>query len=57
MQIKRTSNADWNGTGKKGAAIPGISEDKILELIQDTGANCPVPKLLNCEISLNSQLN
>ena len=39
------------------ARIPGISEDKFSELVQDARANCPVSKLLNCEVSVTAQLS
>lgn len=39
------------------ARILGISEDKFNELVQDARANCPVSKLLNCEVSVTAQLS
>jgi osmotically inducible protein OsmC len=39
------------------ARIPRISEEKFLELVNDSKVNCPISKLLNCEISLDAHLN
>jgi len=36
--------------------IPGIDAAKFDECAQDAKANCPVSKLLNCEITLNAAL-
>jgi osmotically inducible protein OsmC len=39
------------------ARIPGITEEKFLELVNDAKLNCPISKLLNCEISLDAHLS
>jgi len=51
-----------DGTIKKShliltAKVPGISEDKFNELVKHAKDNCPVSKLLNTEITLDSTLN
>lgn len=38
------------------ARVPKISADKFSELVADTKTNCPISKLLNCEINLTSSL-
>jgi lipoyl-dependent peroxiredoxin len=38
------------------AKIPGISAEKFKESAEDAKANCPVSKLLNAQISLDSSL-
>lgn len=38
------------------AKIPGINADKFKEAAEDAKANCPVSKLLNAKISLDSTL-
>ena len=38
------------------ATIPGISEDKFLELAHGAEKNCPVSKVLNAEITLDAKL-
>jgi osmotically inducible protein OsmC len=38
------------------ANIPGISEEKFKECADDAKANCPVSKVLNCEITLDASL-
>ncbi|HEY1559898.1 MAG TPA: OsmC family protein [Caulobacteraceae bacterium] len=38
------------------ATIPGISEDKFLELAHGAEKNCPVSKVLNAEITLDATL-
>ena len=35
------------------AKIPGISEERFLELAEDAKNNCPISGALNCEIILN----
>jgi osmotically inducible protein OsmC len=39
------------------ARIPGITEEKFIELVNDAKLNCPISKLLNCEISLDAHLS
>ena len=39
------------------ANIPGITEEQFSELAKDAKLNCPISKLLNCEITLNSKLH
>ncbi len=39
------------------ARIPGITKEKFLELVNDAKLNCPISKLLNCEISLDAHLS
>lgn len=39
------------------AKIEGITQDKFEELVKDAETNCPISKLLNCKISVTSQLN
>jgi len=39
------------------AKIPGISEERFLELAEDAKNNCPISGALNCEIILNPSLN
>ena len=38
------------------ASVPGITNDKFQEVVADAKANCPVSKLLNCEIIAEAQL-
>mgnify|MGYP001555132443 CR=1 FL=1 len=38
------------------ASIPGISAEKFKECADDAKANCPVSKVLNCEITLDASL-
>jgi osmotically inducible protein OsmC len=38
------------------ARVPNISADKFSELVADAKTNCPISKLLNCEINLTSSL-
>jgi osmotically inducible protein OsmC len=38
------------------ASIPGISPEKFKECADDAKANCPVSKVLNCEITLDASL-
>ena len=38
------------------AKIPGISAEKLKECADDAKANCPVSKVLNCEITLDASL-
>ncbi|WP_029036215.1 OsmC family protein [Salinimicrobium xinjiangense] len=51
-----------DGTVKKShlilkAKVPGISQEKFEELVKDAKENCPISRLLNTEISLESSLN
>lgn len=51
-----------DGTVKKShltlkAKVPGISQEKFDELVDHAKENCPVSKVLNAEISLESTLN
>jgi lipoyl-dependent peroxiredoxin len=39
------------------AKVPGISQEKFDELVKDAKENCPISKLLNTEISVESTLN
>ena len=39
------------------AKVNGISQEKFDELVQDAKKNCPISKLLNAEITLDSSLN
>jgi len=39
------------------ATIEGISNEQFAELVNDAEKNCPISKLLNCSISVNSKLN
>jgi osmotically inducible protein OsmC len=38
------------------AKAPGISPEKFKECADDAKANCPVSKVLNCEISMDASL-
>ena len=38
------------------AKVPGISDEKFIELAEDAKANCPISGALNCEIILNAAL-
>ena len=38
------------------AKVPGISQEKFDECVADAKANCPISKLLNAEITLESEL-
>jgi len=38
------------------AKIEGISAEKFEELVHDAEVNCPISKLLNCKITVSSQL-
>lgn len=39
------------------ACVNGIDADKFTELVKDAEENCPISKLLNTEISVESTLN
>ncbi|HCL05078.1 MAG TPA: OsmC family peroxiredoxin [Chitinophagaceae bacterium] len=39
------------------AKVDNISEDKFAELVKDAENNCPISKLLNTKISVDSTLN
>lgn len=39
------------------AKVPGVSQEKFDELVKQAKENCPVSKLLNTEITLESTLN
>ncbi len=39
------------------AKVPGVSQEKFEELVKHAKENCPVSKLLNTEISVESTLN
>lgn len=39
------------------AKVPGISQEKFDECVADAKANCPVSKLLNAEITIESELS
>ena len=41
---------------KTKARVPGISQEKFLELAADAKANCPVSKLFQTEIELQATL-
>ena len=38
------------------ATVPGITAEKFLECANDAKANCPISKLLNCNITLQATL-
>ena len=38
------------------ARVPGLSAEDFHRIAQDAKANCPVSKVLNCEITLEAQL-
>ena len=38
------------------AKIPHLSEEQFAKLTNDAKSNCPISKLLNCEITLTSKL-
>ena len=38
------------------AKIPGLAKEKFLELVADAKVNCPISKLLNCEITFEANL-
>lgn len=51
-----------DGTVKKShltleAKVPGISQEKFDDLVNHAKENCPISKLLNAEITLDSTLN
>ena len=39
------------------ASVPGIDPDKFAEVAAGAKANCPISKLLNCEITLQHRLS
>jgi osmotically inducible protein OsmC len=39
------------------AAVPGISTEKFAELAAIAEKNCPVSRLLNCDIQLEARLS
>jgi osmotically inducible protein OsmC len=39
------------------ASVPGIEADAFQTIAADAKANCPVSKVLNCEITLNATLS
>jgi osmotically inducible protein OsmC len=38
------------------ATVPGISNEKFMEYAKDSQFNCPVSKLLNCEVTMDAAL-
>tara|TARA_S200000501_G_C20749196_1_gene710888 strand:+ start:758 stop:1177 length:420 start_codon:yes stop_codon:yes gene_type:complete len=38
------------------ARVPGVTEDKFIELAEDAKKNCPISGALNCDIILNPSL-
>lgn len=38
------------------ASVPGITADEFATIAQDAKANCPLSKLLDCEITLDASL-
>lgn len=38
------------------ASVPGITQEQFMDCANDAKANCPVSKLLNCDITLNATL-
>ena len=38
------------------ARVPGVTEDKFIELAEDAKKNCPISGALNCDITLNPSL-
>lgn len=38
------------------ATVPGISAEKFAECVADAEKNCPISKLLNCEIKVDATL-
>lgn len=38
------------------AKIPGITNEKFIEIVTIAKENCPISKVLNCEITLDAQL-
>jgi osmotically inducible protein OsmC len=38
------------------ATVPGIDQDKFAECVADAKQNCPISKLLNCEIRVDASL-
>ena len=38
------------------ATVPGISQEKFEECVADAEKNCPISKLLNCDIKVDSTL-
>jgi lipoyl-dependent peroxiredoxin len=38
------------------ATVPGISKEKFEECVADAEKNCPISKLLNCEIKVDAKL-
>ena len=38
------------------ATIPGISQEDFASIADDAKANCPISKLLNCEVTLEKSL-
>ena len=45
------------GVGDLTARIDGIEPDRFAAIAADAKANCPVSKVLNCEITLTHSLN
>ena len=39
------------------ASVPGIDPDKFAAVAADAKKNCPISKLLNCEITLQHELS
>lgn len=63
QELDVTSNITFeDGTLKKShlvlkAKVEGISQEKFAELVKDAEENCPISKVLNLEISVESTLN
>jgi osmotically inducible protein OsmC len=63
QELDVTSNITFeDGTLKKShlvlkAKVEGISQEKFTELVKDAEENCPISRVLNLEISVESTLN
>ncbi|MFA7615184.1 MAG: OsmC family protein [Weeksellaceae bacterium] len=38
------------------AKVPNISEEKFMEIVNNAKENCPISKVMNCEITLDATL-
>ena len=64
LETKSTVSLEKDGDGfsvtksalELDAKVPGLAREKFDELAADAKANCPISKLLNCEITLDSSI-
>lgn len=56
INLDIAAGAVTNSHLKAKAKVPGISKEKFDECVAEAAATCPISKLLNCEITHESEL-